>query len=208
MAALTSPASPIATSTSRRCAAQQAAGAARRCAAGRAGRQRRVQVDDVRHHRRAEDAGGQQQALGAGEARARGRRRAARPRPATRSSVSTNPTTITAKQPRDRPLERPVPAFLQRQQPERDHARHQRRRSAAAARRAGSARPRRRSTSARSVAIATISACTHSPSDRAREGVAADLGQVAAGRQARASPTATGSASPSRFAATITHSSR
>ena len=32
-------------------------------------RQRRVQVDDVRHHGRAEDAGGQEHALGAGEAR-------------------------------------------------------------------------------------------------------------------------------------------
>ena len=31
--------------------------------------QRRVQVDDVRHHRRAEDAGGQQHAVGPVEAR-------------------------------------------------------------------------------------------------------------------------------------------
>ena len=57
--------------------------------------QRRVQVDDVRHHRRADDPGGQQDALGAARSPGRtgGRRR--RPRPASRRRSRTRTQTRT-----------------------------------------------------------------------------------------------------------------
>ena len=98
--------------------------------------------------------------------------------------VITKPSRITAEQPGDGPLERPVAAALQRQQPERDDAGDH----AAGEQRDPEQQVQRDAppiTSARSVAMATSSACTHMPARHpAREVVAAQLRQVAPGGQA------------------------
>ena len=96
----------------------------------------------------------------------------------------TNPTTITAKQPRDRALERPVPALLQRQQPEGDDARHQ---AADRQRQPEQQVERHRAADHLGEVGGDRDALRLHPQpdvDLAGEGVAADLGQVAAGREA------------------------
>ena len=130
--------------------------------------ERRMQVDDVRHHGGADDPGRQQDALGAGEpgheqvpARP-GRRRGASRRSRTRTRRARPPPA-----PRSRPPAAGTPSAGGRGSRTRP-----RRRSAPPA---NSGMPKSRlspsaapTTSATSVDIATISACTHSPIEAGR----------------------------------------
>ena len=102
----------------------------------------------------------------------------------TRSSVTHEPDDDHGEQPRDRALERPVPAFLQRQQPERDHPRHQ-----AADRQGQPEEQVQRHRAADDLGQVggdrdDLRLHPEPDVDPAREGVAADLGQVAARREA------------------------
>ena len=69
IAALTSPAMPIAIATSQQLEPEQRAHPHRVADDDPPLRERRMQEDDVRHHGRAEDAGGQQHAVGPAEPR-------------------------------------------------------------------------------------------------------------------------------------------
>ena len=143
--------------------------------------QRRVQVDDVRHHRGAEDAGRQQQALRAGEARheACGQRSDLDRHPQQRDH---EPDDDHGEEPRDRALERPVPALLQRQEPEGDDARHQ----AADRQRQPEQQVERHGAADHLGEVGgdrdALRLHPQPDVDLPGEGVAADLGQVAAGR--------------------------
>ncbi len=84
-------------------------------------RQRRVEVDHVRHHRRAEDPGGEQHALRAVEARDQTRRRPGRARPGV-EHLEGEAREDHADEAGDHRLELPEALGLERKDPERRHA--------------------------------------------------------------------------------------
>ncbi len=88
-------------------------------------RERGVQVDDVRHHRRADDPDGEEHALGPVEARDEAARDA-RARRARHEDLQGERADDDADQRRDHGLEPPEPARLQREDRERGSAREQR----------------------------------------------------------------------------------
>ena len=99
-------------------------------------RERGVQVDDVRHHGRAEDAAGEQDAVAAVEARDEALRRLAGDE-ADLQRVVEEAEQDDPEQERDRDLEAPVAAALQAEHAERDDGGDQRRPGTAGCRRAG-----------------------------------------------------------------------
>jgi hypothetical protein len=129
--------------------------------------QRRVQVDDVRHHGGADDAGGQHDAVGAVESGEEAVDRLACGRAGHRQVVEESEEDD-GEQRDDRQLEAAVPALLQGEDHERDDGGQQARGNSGTpnSRFSPTAAP---TNSARSVAMAISSACTQSPTDAAPE---------------------------------------
>ena len=150
----------------------------------------------MRHHGRAEDADGEQHAVGAGEVRDQPAGDAARvdvrPAAGRRGSRADD-----AEQAGDRQLEAPVAARLQREDAERDDGGDQ----AGGERRHAEQQVERdrRADELRQVGGDRDHLRLHpqAPGHRAREVLAAQLGQAAARDDARSWPTGTGRASPS-----------